>query len=141
MITDFALEGATIYDLLQAINAHLKKCGIEAEDRDFGVNHAHEDYRNRNTAKIPERKLYRWLVSFVVEGNSEGYYIHVGAVMSPPSDGRYMAKGSLAGTFVLIPHEADWIYKDFGHAKCYSAEQAYQIATEAQRFLTAAAWN
>jgi hypothetical protein len=59
---------------------------------------------------------YRWLIAFAVEGTSEGYYVHVGSLY----------KGE---------------YLDFGLAKTYSPENAYALAREAQRFLTAAQWN
>lgn len=123
MITDFKLEGATVRELMKAINAHLKRCGIEAEDRDFGVDYALETWENRNTAKVPDRRTYRWLVAFAIEGDNEGYYIHVGAMT-------WAQRINDEHTFL-----------NFGHAKCYSADQAYAIAREAQRFLTAAAWN
>lgn len=140
-VTDFKLEGATVRALLNAVNEYLKRCGIEPEDRGFSVHSALEDYRTRDTALLPDQRIYRWLIAFAIEGDSEGYYIHIGAMMRRPSDGMYEATGSIAGVFRLIPPENGTMFMDFGHAKCYTAEQAYQIATEAQRFLTAAAWN
>ena len=117
MITDFKLDGASIRQLFRAINAHLDKCGIEPEDRGFGV------CGFENDPPIPERRSYRWLVAWAVEGESEGFYIHCGAIRQAQ---HYGEKNE---------------YIDFGHAKCYSADQAYAIAREAQRFLTAALWN
>lgn len=142
-VTDFKLEGTSIRQLLQAVNAHLSLCGIEPEDRGFGVNHELEDYRNPNTAKIPNARDYRWLIAFAIEGSNEGYYIHIGAMMHFPTRGfgSFEIPDTPVGKIHITPRPATMTYMDFGHAKCYSAEQAYQIATEAQRFLTAAAWN
>ena len=68
--------------------------------------------------------------------------MHIGAMMRRPSDGFYQSPtGSIAGVFRLIPPVGQTFYMDFGHAKTYSADQAYAIAREAQRFLTAAMWN
>lgn len=66
------------------------------------------------TTSMPEK--YRWLVAFAVKGNSEGYYIHVGTIQGPT-------------------------YIELGLAKTYTPGNAYAIAREAQRFLTAAQWN
>lgn len=117
------VRNATIHDLLRAVNQHLKRIGIEPEEYDFSVS-AGITARHGNDAgeKNPEIPKFRWLVAFAVEGGSEGYYVHCGAILSDPGpDGRN--------------------YVEFGICKTYSADSAYAIAREVQRFLTAALWN
>ena len=113
---EHSVEMATVADLCKALTAHLKSLGLEPEEYGFNapvaIRHGEQD------AKIPAK--HRWLIAFVVEGNSEGFYIHLAAVVesSPKRE--------------LV---------DLGLAKTYSPQNAYAIAREAQRFLTAAAWN
>jgi len=142
MITDFKLEGSTIRQLADAINKHLAKCGIEPEDRGFGSSRDW-DHVGQTKTLIPDARSYRWLVAFAVEGGSEGYYIHFGALMHPAPVSTFgnWTTESPYGKISITPKDGTMIYMDFGHAKTYSAEQAAQIAKEAQRFLTAAAWN
>jgi hypothetical protein len=64
---------------------------------------------------IPEK--FRDLIAYAVEGSNEGYYVHVGAIM----DGGK--------------------YQQFGIAKTYSSESAYELAKQTSRFLAAAVWN
>jgi hypothetical protein len=104
------VEMATIQSLLKAINAH---CGKMAEEYDFST--------YRVTGFIPEK--YWNLVAFAVEGGSEGYYIHVGAITRQERQDDAPA------------------YIDFGCAKTYSSDSAYAMAKEVSRFLSAAAWN
>ena len=70
---------------------------------------------------IPER--FSTLLAYASEGGSEGYYVHVGAMLKSDSMG---------------PERP---YLDFGFCKLYLPELAYRIATECQRFLTATMWN
>jgi hypothetical protein len=107
-----SIEMADIKALIKALNAHLKAAKTEAEEYDFS---------DVSDAIVPEK--YRWLIAFAVEGSSEGYYVHIGAILPAPVAGH------------------DTHYMEFGLAKTYSAESAYAIAREAQRFLTAAQWN
>ena len=100
--------------LITALNAHLKAKDLEAEDYGFSVTPG-----TYSEATIPAK--YLWLIAFVVEGGSEGYYVHVGALIRKDRE----------------PPE----YCDFGFCKTYTAESGYKLATEAQRFLTAAEWN
>lgn len=116
-ITDFKLqdngENVTVQALLKAINQY---CGALAEEYHFSLG-LDLDHKTR----IPEK--YWRLIAFAVEGNSEGYYIHVGALLRPES------------------HHGMPQYLEFGLAKTYSSESAYKMATETSRFLAAAAWN
>ncbi len=118
-VTDFNYEGATVRQLFQAINDYLTKCGIEPEDRGFGTSFDED--------MLVGRSEFRWMIAFAIEGESEGYYIHIGGL------NRTLNSRS--------SNSRSRDYYDFGHAKCYSADQAYQIAREAQRFLTSADWN
>jgi hypothetical protein len=134
MVTDFAIrrnwkpgerpgtvrdpELAPVKELLTALNAHLKAKGMEPEE--YGFASLTVKYDNPDFA-VPSR--YRWLVAYAVEGGSEGYYVHVGAIIHG------------------LGHDEPTTYVDFGFAKTWSAETAYAIAREAQRFLTAAEWN
>ena len=120
MITTFKLkEGAqpvTVEALVRALNAHLRAIGLEPDEYDYCVSPRIAYSDPQVDQHLP--KKYRWLVAFAIEGGSEGYYIHVGAV-----------------------DDATATYTDLGFAKTYSPENAYAIARETQRFLTAAEWN
>ena len=132
MITDFAVcihepipdkpgylrhvRNAKVADLLRAINEHLTAAELEPEEYNFSES---VDRHGASDIEIPR---FRWLVAFAVEGGSEGYYVHCGAILSEPqADGRN--------------------YVEFGICKTYSADSAYAIAREVQRFLTATMWN
>lgn len=114
-VTQFSLtengKPKPVRELLDVLNAHLKTAKLEAEEYHFCLSPSLNDAQ-----LLP--KQYRWLVAFAVEG----YYVHVGAMMQQP-------------------HDQFRQYMDFGFAKTYSAESAYAIAKEAQRFLSAAVWN
>lgn len=123
MVTEFKLgdwstEGVKIAELIKALREHTK--GI-AEEYDFVLSPTLK-YDHPQMA-IPAR--YSNLVAYAIEGGSEGYYVHVGCILQ--------GEDSRANPFQK--------YLDFGFAKTYSAESAYKLATEAQRFLTAARWN
>jgi hypothetical protein len=121
------VEMAKVRDLLKALNEH-----VAPDHRGFAtpIKDQAEEYSftplQCPTADlsalvwIPEK--YWHLVAFAVEGNSEGYYVHVGAILR----GEYNKATE---------------YIEFGLAKTYSPESAYQIAKEASRFLVAAQWN
>jgi hypothetical protein len=115
MVTEFKLKDGDkptqVVLLMGTLNAYLASIGLQPEEYGFNVAPACAE-----SDRIPER--YRWLVAFAIEGGSEGYYIHVAAI------------DSATGT-----------YTNLGLAKTYSAKSAYALAREAQRFLTAAAWN
>jgi hypothetical protein len=120
MVTDFkSREGGKpvkVETLLRALNAHLVAIGLQPEDYGFNVS-PHILYSpTEGNDRLPEE--YRWLVAFAIAGGSEGYYIHVAAM-----------------------NAAAQTYTDLGFAKTYSADNAYALAREAQRFLTAAEWN
>lgn len=111
------IEMARVEDLIDALNTF---CGSLAEEYDFALAY---DMRGpltsrgcyESTATIPTD--FRRLIAFAVEGSNEGYYVHVGA---------------------LLP---DSKYQEFGLAKTYSADSAYEMAKQASRFLAAALWN
>ena len=113
------VEMASMRELIKAVNAY---CGNRlAEEYSFSAA-AYLDYSSlpKNDKPIPAE--YWNLIAFAVEGGSEGYYVHFGAILraesaAPPS------------------------YVDFATAKTYSAESAYELARETSRFLAAAAWN
>jgi hypothetical protein len=137
MVTDFKLtEGgrpATVLSLLQALN---KFCGSLAEEYNFTA--------VDRTADIREK--YWRLVAFAVEGNSEGYYVHVGAIVRREqivSHGRTVDCPTAArnGCCPGHPEALLPVYIEFGLAKTYSSESAYAMAKEVSRFLAAAAWN
>jgi hypothetical protein len=58
-------------------------------------------------------------VTFAVEGGSEGYYVHVGAILKAERESKPNFTAS---------------YTDFGFAKTYSAESVYELAKQARRF-------
>lgn len=124
LITDFQLgdwekEGVELPLLLKAINKH---CGQLAEEYAFILS---PTFRFEGIANpcLPAR--YRQLIAFATEGGSEGYYVHVGALLEQDDRSQKHTQQ----------------YVDFGFAKTYSAESAYALAREAQRFLSAARWN
>jgi hypothetical protein len=115
---------SSVESLIKAINAYCKKAKVEAEEYRFCVSPSIR--HDKPGELLPEKWAY--LISFAVEGGSEGYYVHVGAILKDES-------GAFGGA-VKPPN-----YMDFGFCKTYSPDSAYAIAREAQRFLTAAAWN
>ncbi len=130
-VTDHKLS--TVAELLKALNEHLKaqvKAGhTELEIEEYGFDMNPSFHRDSNPV-IP--KQYRWLIAFCAEGNSEGYYVHIGTLVEEKND-------------IYGAHRAgEWEYRryyDFGFCKTWSSTNAYAIAREAQRFLTAALWN
>jgi hypothetical protein len=110
------VEMTPISELIKAVNQHMIAMKIEPEDYSFCLSPCLFDDR---TATIPQ--YHRYLIAYAIEGGSEGYYVHIGALM--PGE------------------KTEQQYIDFGFCKTYSSESAYNIAREAQRFLTAAAWN
>ena len=115
MVTVFSLKDATIKSLCDALNEHILACRIAPPD-EYGWS----PYP-RESAEIP--KGFRWLIAFAIEGNSEGYYIHIGAIIPAKT--------------ATTPTE----YVNFAHAKTYQSGHALAICREAQRFLNAAMWN
>jgi hypothetical protein len=115
------VEMTKVSDLLKALNEHVApdhrgfatRIKDQAEEYPFST----LQYLDEPCIYVPEK--YWKLLAFAVEGNSEGYYVHVGVILSGKSSQ----------------------YVEFGLAKTYSPESAYQIAKEASRFLVAAQWN
>jgi hypothetical protein len=118
MVTDFKLEAngqnIKVADLIKALNKH---CRPQLQGESFCCSAAWDNPEET----IPAR--FRWLIAYAVEGESEGWYVHVGVLIQ--------------GMLVNQPT----IYKDFGFAKVWTADDCYALAKEAQRFLTAARWN
>lgn len=114
---------AKLTDLVKALNAH---CGHLADEYNFSLasEFRYAGDRRRDDkhidATIPGDLWH--LIAFCVEGGSEGYYVHVGALLR---------------TDKVVNRN----YVDIAFAKTYSTESAYQLAREAQRFLTATEWN
>jgi hypothetical protein len=113
------VEMSTVGSLIKALNAF---CGHLAEEYNFAMCLdlvSERDYRGKEPKPEPSRipQKYRWLIAFAVEGGSEGYYVHLGAMLG---EGRY---------------------QEFGLAKTNTSESAYELAKQASRFLAAAAWN
>lgn len=72
-------EGRTVQDVLTDLNAALAAQGLEPDEYGFSditrlVSH------DRKSAPWPAR--YRWIAVFAVTGGSEGYYVHIDAIVS-----------------------------------------------------------
>lgn len=111
------IEMSKVQDLIDAVNGF---CGHLAEEYSYSISF---DLRGKltprgyeNTARIPE-DFWR-LIAFAVEGSNEGYYVHFGAILKDSNQ-----------------------YQEFGLAKTYSADSAYEMAKQTSRFLAAALWN
>jgi hypothetical protein len=119
-VTEFKLrdgeDAIQVEVLVDALNTYLEAIGLQPEEYGFCVSPLITHAAAPGNGRLP--KKYRWLVAFAIEGGSEGYYVHVAAIDS-----------------------ATQAYIDLGFAKTYSPDNGYALAREAQRFLTAAAWN
>jgi hypothetical protein len=118
MVTNFKLEAdgnlVKIVDLIKALNQH---CKVLLNGESFCCSTALDK---------PEMRLptcFLWLIAFAVEGENEGWYVHVGAIVQ---------KRDLSASSGYI---------DFGTVKVWSIEESFAVQKEAQRFLTAARWN
>jgi hypothetical protein len=133
-VTTFAFKrGETpVRDLLKALNAYLKSIQVEPEECGFS---GWDRYGERRPRLIPGK--YRWLIAYAIEGGSEGYYVHIGAL----TDGNLKSESCRCMPGLSCMCDYDRRFIDFGAAKTYSPENAYALAREAQRFLTAAEWN
>ena len=119
MVTDFKLEHedgtpVTQSEIVKAVETHCK----EILDGECFCD------RSRWTGEggpLPER--YRHLIAFWMEGDNEGWDVHIGCMVEFGGGG----------------HHGEYI--DMGFAKVWTADAAKRLATEAQRFLTATRWN
>ena len=119
MVTDFKLYGdgdkpITLSQLIKGAEKHLLPM-LEGErfcDRSEWFDEG---------GPLPAR--WRSLIAFAVDGDNEGYYVHVGVMVC-------FGTGKQHGEYI-----------DAGFVKLWTAEHAQRIATEAQRFLSAARWN
>jgi hypothetical protein len=117
-VTDFKIDGATYEDIARAVNAHLETMGIEPQEYGYSAQDKYDPDRPKTIGR------YRWLVSYFVEGGSEGYYCHIGAIVDPE-------------TYSNEPRT----YEDIAFCKTWDQRSAAAIATEVQRFLVNAEWN
>jgi hypothetical protein len=120
-VTEFSLEDAqgqpvTVSAIVEAINEY---CRPWLTGESFGDRSTWEPTRKGET--LPER--WRYLVAYCVDGDCEGWYVHIGCMVN----------------FGYEQTHGDYI--DFGHAKLWTAADAYTVAREAQRFLSACRWN
>jgi hypothetical protein len=117
-LTSHSVEMSTVQSLLTAINA---SCGHLAEEYDFALDFdlVAETGLKAKTGVEPSRipQDFQHLIAFTVEGGSEGYYVHIGALLP---GGRY---------------------QEFGIAKTWRSDNAYELAKQVSRFLAAACWN
>ena len=113
----------TCRELCRAVTAYCKSKGLEPDE--YGFNPHQPALFGESELRLPEKWWH--LIAFVVEGGSEGFYIHIGAMIQ-----QHVSADNPDGA-------ARWI--DLGLAKTYSPDNAYALATEAQRFLMAAEWN
>lgn len=119
-VTDFKLEETdgqpvTLSAIVKAVAIHCKEIlnGDSFCDRSTWIGEG---------GRLPER--WRSLIAFAMDGDCEGYYVHIGVMVE-------------FGSGQSHPGE----YIDMGFAKVWDAKQAQQLATEAQRFLSACRWN
>jgi len=111
------VQMAKVSDLIKALNKH---CGSLAEEYNFSASGYYYPSRELGDKRLPD---YRWIIAFCVEGGSEGYYVHISAIMP---DKKGDGKNECIGIAL---------------AKTYSAESAHKLTIEASRFLAAAEWN
>jgi hypothetical protein len=123
MVTGFKIEGKTTTEVITALREYLKACEVAGGDYDF----CDCSQWAKVPAKVPD--IFRWLIAYAVEGESEGWYVHIGVLVS--SDCGRMPLDGLSR----------YTYEDWGFAKTWTADSAYAIAREAQRFLSAARWG
>ena len=117
-VTKHSVEMSTVHSLLMAINAQFGKLAEEYHfSLDFDL--AGESGLTAKPGVSPSRipQDFQHLIAFAVEGGSEGYYVHIGALLP---GGRY---------------------QNFGIAKTWSSASAYELAKQSSRFLAAACWN
>ena len=124
-VTDFKLEEAdgkpiTLSAIVKAVKEHCKELLDGESFCDVAA------WSPNVETRLPER--WRSLIAFAMDGDCEGYYVHIGCLVS---------FGDWAPMMLYKPGH----YIDIGFAKVWSAEQAQKLATEAQRFLSAARWN
>ncbi len=120
-VTDFRLEEpdgkpVALSAIVKAVEQH---CKTQLQGEAF-CDRSSWDVETKDR-RLPKR--WRGLIAFAVDGDSEGYYVHIG-VMVTFGDG-------------LRPGE----YIDMGFVKLWDAKAAQIVATEAQRFLSASRWN
>lgn len=165
-VTDFKLEGATIGAFSKALNEYMKTCGLDPDM--LCESRFHSGLAVKSDHPLP--KDYRWLVAYSIEGGSEGYYVHVGAMVpitrTPEAKlseeirkaakctceafmdcsqkcAKGLAKKLEIGLhdYGVTPAYSRYMYHDLTFCKTFDVKTAQRIATEAQRFLTAAMWN
>ncbi len=121
-VTDFKLQGpdgkpVPLSDIVKAVEEH---CKAKLDGERFHDRSAW-DSKGHPPARLPER--WRHLIAFAIDGDSEGYYVHIGVMIGfgdIQEPGRYL---------------------DIGFVKLWDPKTAQDVATEAQRFLSASRWN
>ncbi len=121
-VTDFKLEETdgkpvTLCAIVKAVEEH---CKAQLDGERFYIS-ADWEPKGRVPERLPER--WRSLIAFAIDGDSEGYYVHIGLIIN---FGDLQQPGK---------------YIDMGFVKLWDAKTAQTVATEAQRFLSAARWN
>ena len=117
LVVSRVVECAEIRHLLKEINVHCESIGLEPNEYKLTLS----GNRTEVPATVPENFWH--LIAFAIEGGSEGWYIHIGAIVrserrdQPPS------------------------YIDFGFSKTFDHDNAFALAREYQRFLDATLWN
>ena len=104
-----AWDGRPAADVLRELNDRLDADGVEFGESKFSDMTA---YLAESDRRIPR---CRWLVCFPVRGGSEGWYVHVEAIVDRPDR-------------VRVNHL-------LGLAKTWSPESAWQITQAAARHL------
>jgi hypothetical protein len=112
------IKMSTVHSLLKAINAQF---GALAEEYSFSLdfNLVGESGLKAKPGVSPSLipQDFHELIAYAVEGGSEGYYVHICALLP---NGHFMP---------------------FGIAKTWNPDSAYELAKQASRFLAAARWN
>jgi hypothetical protein len=121
-ITDFRLEEpngkpVTLGAIVKAVEEF---CKVQLDGERF---HNRSDWESKEQPPKRLPKHWRSLIAFPVDGDSEGYYVHIGVMVC---FGDLQQPGS---------------YIDMGFVKLWDAGTAYTVAAEAQRFLSAVRWN
>ena len=102
-------ENRPVGDVLRELNRRLDADDIEFGESDFSDMTAYLDGSDRRMPRC------RWLVVFPVRGGSEGWYVHVEAIIDRPDRVR--------------------VNQLLGLAKTWSPDSAWEIARAAARHL------
>ncbi len=120
-ITDFSLEESdgkpvTFSAIVKAVEQHCKPL----LDGETFCDRSTWDAEAKDT-RLPEH--WRSLIAFAMDGDSEGYYVHIGVMVD----------------FGSVQQPGKYI--DIGFVKLWTPKAAQDVAVKAQRFLSAARQN